>query len=416
MSKSLPWIQDRLDRAARDELLRARRSFQTDEQGYVIEAGKRYLNFAGNDYLNLAHDPRILAAVERELQRSGVGATASALIIGRSPAQRELEEQLAEFEGQPAAIVFPSGYAANLGTITALVQPGDVLYCDRFNHASLVDGCKLSGAKLRIYRHDDLDTLRRELKKSAPSGDASTSSGGVSASRQWIITESIFSMDGDMAPLRELCDLAEQYGAELIVDEAHATGIYGEHSRGVAELLGVEERIVVRIGTLSKTIACQGGFAVGAQATIDWLWNNARTQMFSTSLSPLMCVAAVAAIGIIQSEPERRLRLQGNFDVWRKEMESSGSMVRSRLFAGAKGPIQPLLIGEPGPALLLAQRLKEAGFLVASIRPPTVPQHTSRLRISFNCAHTIADVRHMARTLLGELERTIPTSVEVPCE
>ncbi|MEX0725420.1 MAG: 8-amino-7-oxononanoate synthase [Planctomycetaceae bacterium] len=395
MSKPLPWLQDRLARAARDELLRARRVFQTDGAGYVIEDGKRLLNFAGNDYLNLARDPRIRAAVENELQRSGVGATASPLIIGRGPAQRDLEEGIAAFERQDAAIVFPSGYAANVGTITSLVQPGDALFCDRFNHASLVDGCRLSGAKLRIYRHDDLTSLEKELQRALANHDDSPA-------RKWIITESVFSMDGDAAPLRELCDLAERFGAEFIVDEAHATGVYGTQGRGVAELAGVEDRIAVRVGTLSKSLGAQGGFAVGAKSTIDWLWNNARTQMFSTSLSPLMCAAAAAAIQIVKNEPDRRRKLQENVNAWR-ELMSADAITSPRLSATATGPIQPLIIGEPRPTLELAQRLKESGFLVAAIRPPTVPQHTSRLRISFSCAHTAEEIERLARTVIAEL-------------
>lgn len=391
MSKPLPWLEARLAEAAHDELLRAKTVCEPDRGAGIIVDGQPLQNFAGNDYLNLASDPRLRAAVERQLDFSGIGATASALVIGRGPAQRDLEDRLAAFERQEAAIVFPTGYAANVGTIAALVRADDIVFCDRFNHASLVDGCRLSGAKFRVYRHDDLETLERALKKT-----------GDSASRRWIVTESIFSMDGDVAPLGELCDLADRYGAELIVDEAHATGVYGLRGRGVAVYMNVAHRIAVRVGTLSKAIGCQGGFAVGAKSTIDWLWNNARTQMFSTSLSPLMCAAALVAIDIIENEPERRDRLQENVDVWRSIM-ASDEIAAARLSPTANGPIQPVLIGEPGPTMEMARRLKEHGVLVAAIRPPTVPHHTSRLRISFSCAHSIKYVERMARTLIVEL-------------
>ncbi|MDA0832821.1 MAG: 8-amino-7-oxononanoate synthase [Planctomycetota bacterium] len=397
MSKPLPWLEHQLAIAAREELLRVRRVFLSDRTGGVVEEGVSLRNFAGNDYLNLAHDPQIAAAVAEELKRSGAGATASSLVIGRGPAQRDLEECIAAFEEQEGAIVFPSGYAANLGSITALVDSSDVLFCDRFNHASLVDGCRLSGARLRVYRHDDLTSLQKELKKSTDGSHNPTA-------RKWIVTESVFSMDGDVAPLKDLCDLAERYGAEIIVDEAHATGVYGTHGRGVVELAGVEDRIAVRIGTMSKALGAQGGFAVGAQSTIDWLWNNARTQMFSTSLSPLMCAAAITAIQIIQHEPERRRRLHDNVTAWREAM-SGDEVTRSRLSSGATGPIQPVHVGEPGPTLKLAQRLKEAGLLIAAIRPPTVPQQTSRLRISFSSAHTIDDITRLAAALSEELDQ-----------
>src|SRR5262249_6841151 len=217
-----------------------------------------------NDYLNLAHDARVVAAARETLDRAGVGATASALVCGRSSWHARLEERLALFEGQPAALLFPTGFAANAGTIGALAGPDDTVFSDRLNHASLIDGCRLSRASVHVYSHDDLAVLARALQ------DVPT------AGRRLIVTDAVFSMDGDLAPLTDLCDLARRHGAILLVDEAHATGVFGERGRGAAEFMGVEDGALVRVGTLSKAVGAMGGFVTGSQSLIEWLWNRAR--------------------------------------------------------------------------------------------------------------------------------------------
>ncbi|MBW3542928.1 MAG: aminotransferase class I/II-fold pyridoxal phosphate-dependent enzyme, partial [Planctomycetes bacterium] len=266
----LRWIAADLEQREKEHLLRARREVTPLGGGRCRIADRILIDFAGNDYLDLAGDPRVIAAARGAMEQCGVGSRASALVSGRTPWHAALERRLAEFERQPAAILFPSGYAANVGTITALAGEKDVVFCDRFNHASLVDACRLCGARLRVYRHDRLERLQRELSRAA------------NARRRFIITDAVFSMDGDVAPLVELCDVAERFEATIVVDEAHGTGVYGDSGRGACEELGVEERVGVRIGTLSKAVGVMGGFVAGAQTLIAYLWNAARTQMFST--------------------------------------------------------------------------------------------------------------------------------------
>ncbi len=383
MTDPLRWIDDELEALDRQGLRRRRREITPLAGGRCRVEGRELLNFSSNDYLNLAHDPRVVAAAREALDRAGVGATASALVSGRTPWHVELENRLARFERQPAAVLFPSGFAANVGTICALAGKDDTIFSDRLNHASLIDGCRLSQARLRIYGHDDLAGLEEDLRKCPASG------------RRLIVTDSVFSMDGDLAPLPELCDLAERYGAILIVDEAHATGVFGECGRGVAELQGVEERVTVRVGTLSKAIGVLGGFVAGSQSLIDWLWNRARPQIYSTALPPVVCAAARAAIDIIESEPERRRCLLQLADEFRRKLAGAGvETIRNGV-----GPIVPVLLQTAERALHVARQLEEEGFLVAAIRPPTVPAGTSRLRISLTSGHRPADVEALAEAL-----------------
>ena len=380
MSESLAWLAEELRDWASQGLFRRRRSVRPLADGWCEVDGRRMLNFASNDYLNLAGDPRVIAAAAEALSTWGVGSRASALVCGRTTWHERLERRLAEFEGQPAALLFPTGMAANVGTVAALVGPGDVVLCDRLNHASLVDGCRLSGAKLRVYQHTDLSVLERELDKA------------TDARRKWIVTDSIFSMDGDLAPLPKLCDLAERFGASLIVDEAHGTGVFGTQGRGAAELLDVEHRIAVRVGTLSKSIGTLGGFVTGSQELIDFLWNHARTQIYSTALPPAICAAAVAAIDIIAAEPSRRERLTNASASFRDQLRAAGVEPLS----GSVGPIVPVVMNEPEAAVRVSDHLEQQGFLVGAIRPPTVPRGTSRLRIVVTAAHTNDDLTRLS--------------------
>lgn len=369
-------LQEELDGLRAAGLLRRRREVVSLGDGWCRVEGRRLRNFAANDYLNLAHDPRVVAAARAALDECGAGAGASALVTGRSAWHVRLEERLAAFEGREAALLFPSGYAANVGTIPALARPQDVVFCDRLNHASLIDGCRLSGARFRVYRHDQLDRLERELGKAA------------GHRRRWIVTDSVFSMDGHLAPLPALCDLAERFDAGLIVDEAHATGVLGTDGRGAAELLGVEDRVTVRIGTLSKAVGSLGGFVAGPRPLIDWLVNAARTQIFSTALPPSACAAALTALEIIQREPLRRQHLLARSEHLRQQLTAQGSP----LPAGGCGPILPVILGDADRTVAAAARLEAAGLLVPAIRPPTVPSGTSRLRISLSAVHTEEDI------------------------
>ena len=367
MTDLLDWLPDELQKLSDEGLFRRRREVKPIGEGRVFIDGREVWDFASNDYLGLANDPRVVAAAAEGLRSHGVGAKASPLVSGRTDLHVNLERALAAFEGTEAAILFPTGMAANVGTVAALAGASDTVFCDRWNHASLVDGCRLSGARLRVYRHDDLTGLQQSLARE-------------SARRKFLVTDSVFSMDGDLAPLPELCEIAETYETTVILDEAHGTGVFGERGRGVAELQGVEKRIAVRVGTLSKSIGCLGGFVTGSQTLIDYLWNKARTQIYSTSLPPSLCAAATTSLEIIQTEPSRRDRLHSLCQLFRLQLASAGVVP----FPGSVGPIVPIVLNEPQAAMKVAERLLEHGFLVGAIRPPTVPKGTSRLRVTLH--------------------------------
>lgn len=382
-----PELRGELDRLAAEGLLRSRDVYERTGAATVRARGRELVNFAANDYLGLADSVLMRSTCAQRIETIGPGAGASALVSGRSPVQARAEAELARFEGQPAALLFPSGYAANLGVVAALIRPGDLVLCDRLNHACLVDGCRLSGGTLRVYRHDDLDTLRRGLTRAQ------------SDQRVWIVTDGVFSMDGDVAPLVEICDLAEAAGARVIVDEAHGTGVYGAKRRGVTEELGVEGRVAVRIGTLSKSLATQGGFVSGPTELIDFLYNHARTQMYSTALSPWLCAAAIAAVEAVEAEPERGVRVRSLSARLRQELRAGGVVPLGR----DDCPIVPVPLDDVTRVMTVGRRLEASGFLVGTIRPPTVPRGTARLRISLSAAHTEDQITRLAKAVIEAL-------------
>lgn len=382
----------------RNDLRRVRREFTPLGNGWFEQRGEKLLDCASNDYLGLSFDPRMLAAAREAIHHYGTSARASSLISGRGPAMVALEQAIAKFEQTDAAIVFPTGYAANLGTITSLLGTEDVVFCDRLNHACLIDGCRLSGAKLRVYRHDDLERLERELQKSEK------------FRRRMIVTDGVFSMDGDLAPLRELSDLAERYDAALMVDEAHGTGVFGASGRGAAEELGVVDRVAIRMGTLSKALGSQGGFVAGSGVLIDWLWNSARTNMFSTGLNPASCAAASTALHIISEEPRRRRQLRENARFLRRLLIDNGWDVLGH----SESPIIPVLLNNSETAVRYSRELQDRGFLVAAIRPPTVPQGASRLRITVSTLHHQEELQRLTE-VMSEIRTTFSQQGEVPC-
>ena len=389
-SPELPeWIDDELQKMRSAGLFRSRRTFKPVADGRSVLEDRELVNLSSNDYLNLAHDERVISAATSVLPEMGVGAQASALVSGRTKWHARLERRLASFEGTEDAILFPSGYAANVGVISAFANEQDTIFCDRLNHANLIDGCRLSGAKLRVYRHENLDKLKRELTKASSTG------------KKIIVTDSLFSMDGIPAPLVSLCDLAETHNASLIIDEAHATGVYGASGKGLAEALGVEDRVTIRIGTLSKALGTMGGFVAGSSSLIDWLWNCVRTQIYSTALPPAICAASCKALEIIQAEPDRRRLLHANAEFLRMELQNIPgiSVVES------SGPIIPVILKDPDLTMQIAAELQQAGFLVGAIRPPTVPEGTSRLRISITCAHQRDDLERFLKALDRSLAR-----------
>ena len=386
----LAWIDDEL-RALEAKTLRRRLATREGPQAVRITLdGRELINFGSNDYLGLAADPRLAQAAIETVRREGWGAGASPLITGHAAAHQELARRLAQFEGVEAALVFASGFAANAGTIAALVGPGDVVYCDRKNHASLFDGCRLSRADVRVYPHADCQRLASLLE-----GDRQPSQ----RRRRLIVTDGLFSMDGDLAPLVELAELAEQHNAMLMVDEAHATGVFGSQGRGVSEHLGVEDRVHVRIGTLSKALGSVGGFAAGSRALVDWLANRARPYVFSTASPAATAAAAIAALDIVRDEPERRRQLLARSQKLRDDLTNLGWNVGL-----SASQIIPIVVGDSDRAIEMSGHLRDRGLLVPAIRPPTVPKGEACLRISLSAVH----IEEMIEALVTALGKSAP--------
>jgi 8-amino-7-oxononanoate synthase len=372
----LDWINAELAELRQRDLLRELPA-PFDLQTAVIEvAGRPLINFASNDYLGLAADPRLVTAASEACQTTGVGRGASPLICGRSTIHAELERRLAEFEHAEAALLFPSGFAANAGVVPALGDRGDAIFADAKNHASLIDGCRLSRAETHVYRHNDMRHLAELLATHAPA-----------ARRTLIVTDTLFSMDGDVAPLAEIAALARRHDAMLLVDEAHATGVFGPHGRGLAEAAGVEQDGLIRIGTLSKALGAAGGFVVGPQPLIDYLANRARSYVFSTAQPASTAAAALVALDVIGAEPQRRAQLLATAADLRQRLQAAGWST-----GDSASQIIPIEVGAPADALALSQRLRQAGFWVPAIRPPSVPAGESLLRLSLTANHTPAMV------------------------
>jgi len=366
----LDWIDDELAELDRQDLLR-RLITRQGSQGATIDVdGRRLINFGSNDYLGLAAEPALAQAVIESLQAEGWGAGASPLVTGHDGSHARLEARLAEFEGVEAALVFPSGFAANVGAITALVGRGDAVFGDQKNHASIIDGCRLSRADMHVYPHGDWRALENLLRDQ------------TAYRRRLIVTDSLFSMDGDLAPLADISEAAERHGAMLLVDEAHATGVFGQHGRGVAEHLRVEDGVHVRIGTLSKALGCAGGFVAGSKSLIDWLVNRARPYVFSTAHPAACSAAAIAALDLVRGEPDRRQRLLATAAALHERLRSQGWNV-----GRSESQIIPVFIGEPATTMRFAARLRDRGLFVPGIRPPSVPAGESLLRISLSYAH-----------------------------
>jgi 8-amino-7-oxononanoate synthase len=332
-------------------------------QGPRIRIGERALiNFASNDYLGLANHPALKDAALKATRDFGAGAGASRLICGSLGPFHELEESLASFKGTAAALTFSTGYAAAVGTITALLGKSDIIILDKLVHACIVDAAKLSGAKLRVFAHNDLNDLEEKLRWA----DQNKSAIGNRSSAILLITESIFSMDGDAAPLKEIVALKEKYGAWLMVDEAHATGLYGKNRRGLAEELGVSNQIEIQMGTQGKALGASGGYICGSRALIDFLINRARSFIFSTAPVPAAAGATIAGLKLVQSAEGENLNQQ----LWQRVGELT-SALRTPDFA-LPSAIIPIIIGDESSAVTAATELRDQGFFVPAIRYPTV--------------------------------------------
>jgi 8-amino-7-oxononanoate synthase len=351
-------------------------------QGRTIEIdGVEYLNFSSNDYLGLANDPGLKAAAAEAVQRFGAGSGSARLIAGSLAPHHVLEEKLAAFKNLEAALVFSSGYAAAVGTICALLGPNDIVVLDKLVHASIIDGARLSGAKMRVFDHNDVDDLAKKLQW------ASEQEG-----RNLFVTESIFSMDGDRAPLREIVELKQRFGAWLMVDEAHGTGVYGQNGRGVAEECGVSGQIEIHMGTLGKALGSAGGYICGSRALVDYLINRARSFVFSTAPVPSASAAASAALDIVQSLRGAELRKI----VWQRIEQ----LCSTKTNLSTRGAIVPVMIGDEARAIEVAQQLRKRGIFVPAVRYPTVARGQARLRVTLSAAHSSEDVA----TLISALE------------
>lgn len=354
---------------------------------YVYQ-GREVVGLCSNNYLGLAEHPAVRAGAIRAIEEYGAGSGGSRLISGNLAIHEALESRLAAFKGTEAALLFNSGYHANLGIIPTLAGPDDFLYSDALNHASMIDGCRLSKAQLRIYRHADAGHLETLLKSDAGKGG-----------RQLILTDSVFSMDGDVAPLPDIVHVAEAVGADVMVDEAHGTGVLGDHGRGVVDHFGLRDRIAIQMGTLGKSLGSFGAYVAGDRDLIDTLINRARTFIFTTALPPSACGAALAALDILEQDPSRVARLWKLTAVFRAALESEG------LSPLGDTPIVPIIVGEPEATVAASQALLDDGFHIQAIRPPTVAAGSSRLRATVTAAHTEdqlhAAARAIARTLHG---------------
>jgi len=378
------WLHDAVADLDRHSLRRTLTQRRGPQRSDAIEIdGQSLVNFGSNDYLGLASDANVLAAACSAIKETGWGAGASPLVSGRGEPHAELERKLADFEGTEAALVFPTGYAANTGTIAALVGKGDVIFSDALNHASIIDGCRLSGAQVWVYRHRDIDQLRNLLSHFG------------NCRRRLIVTDTVFSMTGDLAPLPALADLASEHRAMLMADEAHATGVFGASGRGVCEHFGIEKDVDVRVGTLSKALGGVGGFVAGSQRLIDWLSNRARSYVFSTASPVAMAAAGLAALDIVRREPERREKLLALAAETRRRLDAAGLTSTA-----SQSQIIPVVLGDPARALAASAKLRERGFFVPAIRPPSVPDGQSLLRVSLTALHTETQIEALVAALV----------------
>jgi len=386
-------LTQRLAAVRQQGLWRELRRIDSPQAARITMDGTTLLSFASNDYLGLAAEAALKEAAIKAVERYGAGAGASRLICGSLAPHQELDDALAAFKGTEAALSFSSGYAAASGAICALLGKDDFLILDRLVHACIVDAARLCGAKLRVFDHNDLNDLEAKLKWASQQVQSPKSKVQSRGGRTLVVTESVFSMDGDHAPLREMVELKEKYGAWLMVDEAHATGLYGANRRGLAEELGVGNRIEVQLGTLGKALGASGGYICGSRALIDYLINRARTFIFSTAPVPAAAAAATAGLRFVASSAgeERRGKLWQLVTSLLSTINYQPSTTRSAII--------PIMIGEENKAVEVAAALRERGIFIPAIRYPTVARGQARLRLTLSAAHTHADLAELLTAL-----------------
>lgn len=373
-----------LDQTKTQGLYRSLQCLESAQDAVITINGKRLIQFSSNNYLGLANHPRLKEAAQEALETYGIGVGASRLITGNSLLYEQLENHLATFKNTEAALVFPTGYQANVGTIAALMGPEDLIFSDALNHASIIDGCKLSGARIIVFPHRDLETLE-EMILTAPK-----------TRNKLILTDGIFSMDGTMAPLPGLVALAKQYQCWLMVDEAHATGVLGERGGGTAEFFGVEKDVDIHMGTFSKALGSLGGYIAGSRTLIDFLINKCRSLIYSTGLPPSVLATNLTAIELVEKGSVLRENIWKRAHFLRNELNTLGFTT-----LGSETHIIPVVIGDPTVTMECSHYLFERGILAHGIRPPAVPEELSRIRISVIATHDWGDL-YFAVKMLGE--------------
>jgi 8-amino-7-oxononanoate synthase len=390
-------LQERLDELKELGLHRRMRMISGPQGPRVVLDGKPVLLLCSNNYLGLADHPRVREAAADAAMRWGVGTGGSRLVSGNMTLHRRLEERLAEFKGCETTLLFGSGYLANLGVIPAMARRGEVVFSDELNHASIIDGCRLAGAETFVYRHADMEHLAWGLRQSERRGAL-------------IVTDGVFSMDGDVAPLEEIVELAHDHDVRVMVDDAHGTGCLGPDGRGSVAEAGLEDEIDIVVGTLGKALGSYGAFVCCEHVTASYLVNSARTLIFSTGLPPMAVAAAMAALELLEDQPRRVEKLQANADVLRDELAREGFEV-----AGSTTQIVPLIIGDAGDAMRVAEAALEQGVFAQAIRPPTVPDGTSRLRLAVMSSHTRSELREAAQVLArAALKAGVRPSATIP--
>ena len=384
---SMDWVREELDLIAQSGLIRKRKALHRPNPGTLNYRGIDIIDFGSNDYLGLGKHPKIIAAACSAIKKYGAGSSASPLVTGYFHLHKSLEKALSNWTSTEDAIVFPSGFQANHGILSALVKPKDHIFCDELNHASLIDGCRQSRAKITNYRHNDLDCLESRILRSTDN-----------RGRKWIVTDSVFSMDGDICKLDGLAELAKRHNAFIILDEAHATGVLGPTGKGLSEEFAINnpdwQNLILKIGTFSKALASQGGFACGNKQIIQLIKNKARSYMFSTSLNPGSAGAALEAIRILKSEPEIRIRLNKVILAFLKKIPAP-----FRVSPDHRTPIIPLILKDAKLTMRASRKLLDLGYLVPGIRPPSVPNGTSRLRISLKNGLTEKQLNNFTQAL-----------------
>ena len=367
-----------LDERKSNHLYRQRRVLESAQGAEVVVDGKPYLNFCSNDYLGLANHPDVVAAFTAAANDFGVGSGASHLVCGHSSLHHQLEEELADYVGRDRAVLFSTGYMANLGIVNALVGKQDAIFEDKLNHASLLDAGLLSGARFQRFLHNDLENLESRLKKSTED-------------KKLIVVDSVFSMDGDLAPLDDLAALAKKYNAGLMADDAHGFGVLGDTGAGCAEHFKLDQQqLPVLMATLGKSLGCFGAFAAGSEQLVETLIQFARPYIYTTALPPAIAAAGLASLHIVREDVTRRQHLQSLIAYFRERAEKLGLTLMPSTTA-----IQPLMIGASEQAIAISDALLEKGFLISAIRPPTVPINSARLRITLSAAHSEQQVERL---------------------